>query len=94
MTAAKPSRSKIKRFRSATFLSSSNAINPPVGSLIILLTFNPAIVPASFVAYRCESLKYAGIVITEFLTSLPRYDSAVYLILKKKIYEISSVKNR
>jgi len=38
---------------------------------MILNTFNPAIVPASFVDYLYESLKYAGTVITASFTDLP-----------------------
>ncbi len=37
-----------------------------MGSLITLNTLSPAIFPASFVACLCESLKYAGTVITAF----------------------------
>jgi hypothetical protein len=37
------------------------------------------------VAWRCESLKYAGTVTTAFLTSLPRYASAVSFILTRII---------
>ena len=48
------------------------AIAAAVGSLIILNTFKPAIVPASFVACLCASLKYAGTVITASFTSSPR----------------------
>ena len=40
-----------------------------VGSLMILKTSNPAILPASFVACLCASLKYAGTVITALVTS-------------------------
>jgi len=39
------------------FLSKPYAIAAAVGSLMILSTFNPAIDPASFVAYLYESLK-------------------------------------
>ncbi len=39
-------------------------------------TFRPAISPASLVAWRSESLKYAGTVITASVTFSPRYDSA------------------
>ena len=35
-----------------------------VGSLMILNTLSPAIDPASLVACLCESLKYAGTVMT------------------------------
>jgi hypothetical protein len=35
-------------------------------------TLNPAISPASLVAVRCESLKYAGTVITASVICSPR----------------------
>ena len=35
-------------------------------------TLRPAILPASFVACRCESLKYAGTVMTASVTFSPR----------------------
>ena len=60
-----------------TFCSSVESVSKPyaiaaaVGSLIILKTFNPAIVPASFVACRCASLKYAGTVMTAEVTVFP-----------------------
>jgi len=38
---------------------------------MILNTFNPAIAPASFVACLCESLNYAGTVITASLICDP-----------------------
>ena len=43
-----------------------------VGSLTILNTSSPAISPASFVAFLCSSLKYAGTVITAWVTSSPK----------------------
>lgn len=61
-----------------------------VGSLMILRTFNPQMTPASFVAYLYESLKYAGTVMTAFLTVLPKNASAVSFILVSTIDEISS----
>ena len=39
---------------------------------MILKTSKPAILPASFVACLCESLKYAGTVITACLTCSPK----------------------
>ena len=48
------------------FLSKPYAIAAAVGSLITRRTLRPAIVPASLVACLCESLKYAGTVITIF----------------------------
>ena len=44
------------------FLSKPYARAAAVGSFIILFTSNPAIFPASFVAFLCESLKYEGTV--------------------------------
>ncbi len=43
-----------------------------VGSLMMRLTSRPAILPASLVAWRWLSLKYAGTVITASLTVSPR----------------------
>ena len=40
-------------------------------------------VPASLVAWRCESLKYAGTVTTALFTVVPRYTSAVSFILSR-----------
>jgi hypothetical protein len=39
-------------------------------------TSNPAICPASLVAWRCESSKYAGTVMTAFVTGEPKNASA------------------
>merc|ERR1711939_627923 len=79
-----PPRSKIITLRSAdplvVFLSRPYAMAAAVGSLMIRSTLSPAITPASFVAWRCESLKYAGTVTTAFFTSLPRYASAISII--------------
>jgi len=61
-----------------------------VGSLMILSTFNPEIVPASLVDDLYESLKYAGTVMTAFLISFPKKDSAIFFILVNTIAEISS----
>ena len=52
-----------------------------VGLLITLIKLNPAIVPAFFVAVRCESLKYVGHVMTAYLTGCPKYVSAYSLSL-------------
>ena len=57
--------------------------------MIILLTCKPAISPASFVACLCESLKYAGTVITASVTSCPKYSSAVFFIFCRIIALIS-----
>ena len=53
-------------------LSSPYASAAAVGSLMMRRTFSPAISPAAFVACRCESLKYAGTVITASVTLSPR----------------------
>ncbi len=39
--------------------------------------------PASLVACRCESLKYAGTVITASVTGSPRKSSAVFFIFMR-----------
>ena len=61
-----------------------------VGSLMMRKTFNPAMAPASLVDCLCESLKYAGTVITASVISSPKYDSAISFILTRTILEISS----
>ncbi len=53
-------------------LSRPKASAAAVGSLMMRFTSRPAMRPASFVAWRCESLKYAGTVITASVTSSPR----------------------
>jgi len=45
-------------------------------------------VPASFVAWRCASLKYAGTVMTAFVTGCPRYSSAAFFSFCRTIAEI------
>mmetsp|Transcript_13527 Transcript_13527/g.28796 ORF Transcript_13527/g.28796 Transcript_13527/m.28796 type:complete len:231 (-) Transcript_13527:533-1225(-) len=69
-----PPRSKMRMLRSpvAPFLSRPYAMAAAVGSLMIRMQFNPAIAAASLVAWRWESLKYAGTVTTAFFTSLER----------------------
>src|SRR6059036_1070126 len=52
-------------------------------------TSRPAIWPASFVAWRCASLKYAGTVMTALLTDWPRYSSAACFSFCRIIAEIS-----
>ena len=47
-----PPKSKTSIFMSTFALSNPNAKEAAVGSLIILTTSRPAIVPASFVAWR------------------------------------------
>ena len=71
-----PPRSKTKIVCSLSPLSKPYASAAAVGSLIIRSTFKPAISPASLVACRCASLKYAGTVITASVIVSPRYDSA------------------
>ena len=44
--------------------------------------------PASFVAWRCESSKYAGTVMTASETVSPRYSSAVFFIFFSTSAEI------
>ena len=70
------------------FLSKPYASAAAVGSLTILSTSSPAILPASLVACLCESLKYAGTVITALVTSWPKYFSAVSFIFCKTNAEI------
>ena len=68
--------------RSYTMIFCSFSLSRPyasaaaVGSLMIRFTSRPAIFPASLVAWRCASLKYAGTVITASVTFSPRYPSA------------------
>ena len=72
------------------FLSSPYAMAAAVGSLMILMTLSPAMIPASLVACLWESLKYAGTVTTALLTVFPKYCSAVSFILVKIMELISS----
>mmetsp|Transcript_7323 Transcript_7323/g.30481 ORF Transcript_7323/g.30481 Transcript_7323/m.30481 type:complete len:295 (+) Transcript_7323:1093-1977(+) len=92
-----PPRSKIRTLRSApplsAFLSRPYAIAAAVGSLMMRMQLMPAMTAASLVAWRCESLKYAGTVTTAFFTSLPRYASATSFIFTRIIEEISSAEN-
>ena len=83
-----PPRSNTAIF-SSFFLSKPYAKDAAVGSFIIRLTFNPEILPASLVACLCESLKYAGTVITASVTLVPRYSSACCFSFCKTIAEIS-----
>src|SRR5256885_671342 len=53
------------------------------------LTSRPAILPASLVAWRCASLKYAGTVMTALSTVSPRYASASCLSFCRIIALIS-----
>mmetsp|Transcript_5011 Transcript_5011/g.10806 ORF Transcript_5011/g.10806 Transcript_5011/m.10806 type:complete len:204 (+) Transcript_5011:1281-1892(+) len=88
-----PPRSNTRMFSSLSFLSSPYAMAAAVGSLMTLSIVSPAIFPASLVACRCASLKYAGTVTTAFFTSCPRKDSAISFILRSTIPEISSGEN-
>src|ERR1700694_5380793 len=56
---------------------------------MIRKTSSPAIVPASLVAWRCESLKYAGTVITACVTFSPSLASASVLSFCRIMAEIS-----
>src|SRR6478609_6023565 len=56
---------------------------------MIRLTSSPATRPASLVAWRWSSLKYAGTVITALSTVSPRYASASALSLPRIMAEIS-----
>ena len=67
-----PPKSYTNTFSSFSCLSRPYAKAAAVGSLMILLTSNPAILPASLVACLCESLKYAGTVITASFTVSPK----------------------
>ena len=70
-------------------LSSPYASDAAVGSLMMRSTSRPAILPASLVALRCASLKYAGTVMTASVTVSPRYASASVLSFWRIIAEIS-----
>mmetsp|Transcript_11053 Transcript_11053/g.47204 ORF Transcript_11053/g.47204 Transcript_11053/m.47204 type:complete len:423 (+) Transcript_11053:547-1815(+) len=84
-----PPRSKTRMFFSP-FLSRPYAIAAAVGSLMMRATFKPEMVPASLVAWRCASLKYAGTVITALVTVSPRYEAASSQSLRRTCAEISS----
>src|SRR5437763_6226395 len=83
-----PPRSKTRMVWSLS-LSSPYASEAAVGSLMIRLTSRPATLPASFVAWRWSSLKYAGTVITALSTVSPRYASASAFSLPRIIAETS-----
>ena len=83
-----PPKSKTNIFMSSFALSNPNASDAAVGSLIILTTSNPAMVPASFVACRWLSLKYAGTVITALEIVSPVNASASRLIFWRMNAEI------
>ncbi len=68
-----PPRSKTRIVWSfSASLSSPYASDAAVGSLMMRFTSRPAILPASLVAWRWSSLKYAGTVITAPSTVSPR----------------------
>ena len=75
-----PPKSKTRIFMSSFALSRPYARDAAVGSLIILTTSSPAMVPASLVAWRWLSSKYAGTVITAFCIGSPTNASASFLI--------------
>eukprot|EP00760_Papus_ankaliazontas_P009512 PhM_4_TR14093/c1_g1_i5/m.49793 len=66
-----PPRSNTRMLRSP-FLFRPYAMAAAVGSLMMRATLRPAMTPASFVDWRCASLKYAGTVTTAFFTVSPR----------------------
>ena len=74
---------------SSFFLSRPYASAAAVGSLTIRFTSRPAIWPASLVAWRCASLKYAGTVMTASVTGWPRCSSAACFSFCRIIAEIS-----
>ena len=53
------------------------------GSVMTIRHSRPAMKQAFLVAYLCKSLKYAGTVTTQFVTSNPSYLEALYLILAR-----------
>ena len=71
MSKVPPPRSKTEIF-SSFFLSRPYASDAAVGSLMMRSTSSPAILPASLVACRWLSLKYAGTVMTACVTFSPR----------------------
>ena len=68
---------------SATSLVKANAA--AVGSLIIPLQSRPAILAAFFVDYFWLSVKYAGTVMTHFVTGALAFISALVLILSSTL---------
>ncbi len=66
-----PPRSKTRIVWSLS-VSSPYASEAAVGSLMMRLTSRPAMRPASLVAWRWSSLKYAGTVMTALSTVSPR----------------------
>src|SRR5690554_1015288 len=84
-----PPRSKTRMSSSSLPFSRPYASAAAVGSLTMRRTFRLAIWPASFVAWRSASLKYAGTVMTASVTGSPRYSSASRLSLPSTRAEIS-----
>ncbi len=78
-----PPRSKTRMSSSSLPRSRPYARAAAVGSLMMRSTLRPAISPASFVAWRSASLKYAGTVMTASVTESPRYCSASRLSLPR-----------
>ena len=89
MSNVPPPKSKTTIF-SSFFLLKPYARAAAVGSLMMRSTSRPAILPASFVACRWESLKYAGTVMTACVTFSPRRASASVFNFWRIIAEISS----
>mmetsp|Transcript_19954 Transcript_19954/g.54375 ORF Transcript_19954/g.54375 Transcript_19954/m.54375 type:complete len:296 (+) Transcript_19954:122-1009(+) len=92
-----PPRSKMRMFEPlslSAFWSRPYASAAAVGSLMMRRTWRPAMAPASFVAWRCESLKYAGTVTTALEMGRPRLFSAICFIRPRIIALISSGANR
>mmetsp|Transcript_71125 Transcript_71125/g.160920 ORF Transcript_71125/g.160920 Transcript_71125/m.160920 type:complete len:300 (-) Transcript_71125:279-1178(-) len=86
-----PPRSKISTFLSSSLSwSRPKAMAAAVGSLMMRKTSKPAMEPASLVAWRWLSLKYAGTVMTALLMSSPTNDSAISFILISTMLDISS----
>mmetsp|Transcript_40160 Transcript_40160/g.103978 ORF Transcript_40160/g.103978 Transcript_40160/m.103978 type:complete len:319 (+) Transcript_40160:200-1156(+) len=75
------------------FFSKPYAKEAAVGSFTMRRTSRPAILPASLVAWRCESLKYAGTVITALVIVALRYLPASAASLRSTCAEISSGAN-
>mmetsp|Transcript_19952 Transcript_19952/g.48115 ORF Transcript_19952/g.48115 Transcript_19952/m.48115 type:complete len:218 (-) Transcript_19952:463-1116(-) len=76
-----PPKSNTRRFFLSLAASPSvtpNASAAAVGSLMMRFTSSPAMRPASRVAWRWLSLKYAGTVMTAFLTGRPMNSSATF----------------
>ena len=74
---------------SSFFLSRPYASAAAVGSLTMRRTSSPAIWPASLVAWRWLSSKYAGTVMTAWMTLSPRKASASVFSLLKIIAQTS-----